>query len=82
MIGRSPQCYIPSFVEISLLFPEKEFLKGFYHMSHIVRKPAFYKGKNKDADQIRGNPEADQRLCFRYINSTFPLLPIYEISSL
>ena len=29
MIGRSPQCYIPSFVEISPLVPEKNNLEGF-----------------------------------------------------
>ena len=28
------------------------------------------------------NREADQRLCFRYIDSTIPLLPKYEMSSL
>ena len=28
----------------------------------------------KDADQLRGNREADQRLCFRYTDSTIPLL--------
>ena len=28
MIGRSPQCYIPSFVEIGLSVPEKNF-EGF-----------------------------------------------------
>ena len=33
--------------------------------------------ENKDADQLRGNREADQRLCFRYIDSTIPLLPTY-----
>ena len=38
-----------------------------------MRKPAFCKCENKDADQLRGNREADQRLCFRYINSTIPL---------
>ena len=38
--------------------------------------------KNKDADQLRGNREADQRLCFRYIDSTIPLLSKSEISSL
>ena len=38
--------------------------------------------ENKDADQLRGNREADQRLCFRYIASTIPLLPTYKISSL
>ena len=31
---------------------------------------------------IRGNREANQCLCFRYTDSTIPLLPIYEISSL
>ena len=30
--------------------------------------------RNKDADQLRGNREADQRLCFRYTESTIPLL--------
>ena len=47
-----------------------------------MRKPAFCICENKDADQLRGNREADQRLCFRYINSTIPLLPNHEISSL
>ena len=28
--------------------------------------------ENKDADQLRGNREADQRLCFRYTDSTTP----------
>ena len=39
-----------------------------------MRKPAFCIGENKDADQLRGNREADQRLCFRYMDSTIPLL--------
>ena len=47
-----------------------------------MRKPAFCICKNKDADQLRGNSEADQRLCFRYSESTIPLLPKSEISSL
>ena len=47
-----------------------------------MRKPAFCICENNDADQLRGNREADQRLCFRYTDSTIPLLPIYEISSL
>ena len=51
-------------------------------MSRVVRKPAFCICENKDADQLRGNREADQRLCFRYTDSTIPLLPKYEISSL
>ena len=47
-----------------------------------MRKPAFCICENKDADQLRGNREADQRLRFRYIDSTIPLLPKSEISSL
>ena len=44
-------------------------------MSHVVRKPFFCICENKDADQLRGNSEADQRLCLRYKYSTIPLLP-------
>ena len=40
-----------------------------------MRKPAFCICENKDADQLRGNREADQRLSFRYIYSTIPLVP-------
>ena len=47
-----------------------------------MRKPAFCICENKDADQLRGNREADQRLCFRYTDSTLPLLPKSEISSI
>ena len=51
-------------------------------MSRVVRKPVFCICENKDADQLRDDREADQRLCFRYIHSTIPLLPKSEISSL
>ena len=44
-----------------------------------MRNPDFCICKNKDADQLRGHREADQRLCFRYIDSTIPLLPKSEI---
>ena len=53
-----------------------------YNMSRVVRKPASCICENKDADQLRGNREADQRLCFRYRDSTIPLLPKCEISRL
>ena len=46
-----------------------------------MRKPDFCIYENKDADQLRGNREADQRICFRYTDSTIPLLPKSEISS-
>ena len=50
-------------------------------MSRIMRKPDFCLGENKGADQLRGDREADQRLCFRYTDSTISLLLKSEISS-
>ena len=47
-----------------------------------MRKPFFCICENKDADQLCGDREADQRLCFRYTDSTIPLLSKSEISSL
>ena len=35
-----------------------------------MRKPDFCICDNKDADQLRGNREAYQRLCFRCTDST------------
>ena len=50
-------------------------------MSRLVGKPTICIGENKGADQLRGNREADQRLCFRHSDSTIPLLLKSEISS-
>ena len=47
-----------------------------------MRKLDFCICENKDADQLRGNRKADQRLCFRHTDSTIPLFPKSEISSL
>ena len=44
-------------------------------------KPTICLGENKGADQLHGNREADQRLCFRFSDSTIPLLLKSEISS-
>ena len=49
-------------------------------MSRVMRKPDFCLCENKDADQLRGDREADQRLCFRYTDSTIRILPKSEIS--
>ena len=51
-------------------------------MSRVMGKAVFCIFKNKDADQLRGNREADQHLCFRYIDRTIPQLSKSEISSL
>ena len=45
-------------------------------------KAGFCICENKDADQLRGNREADLRLCFRYNDSIIHLLPKSEISCL
>ena len=47
-----------------------------------MKKPTFCFWENKDADQLRGNREADQRLCFRNTDSTIHLLSKSEISNL
>ena len=44
-------------------------------MSRTVRKADFFLCKNKGADQLHSNCEADQHLCFCYTDSTIPLLP-------
>ena len=53
----------------------------YMYMSHRVGKPTICICENKDADQLRGNREADQRLCFRYMDSAIPLLSKSKISS-
>ena len=48
--------------------------KAYYnHMSLVMRKQGFCICENKDADQLRGNREADQHLCFatRVVKSLF-----------
>ena len=50
-------------------------------MSLVVGNRLFAYAK-KDADQLRGDREADQRLYFRYTDSAIPLLSKSEISSL
>ena len=45
-----------------------------------MRKPTICICENEDTDQLRSNREADQRLCFRYLDSTIPLLPKYKNS--
>ena len=47
-----------------------------------MRKTTFCICENKDAEQLRDNHEADQRLWFRYIDSTIHLLSKFELSSL
>ena len=48
-------------------------------MRRVVRRLAFCICEIKDTDHLRGYSEADQRLCFRFIDSTIPVLSKYEI---
>ena len=52
-----------------------------HQLSRLMGKPTICIGENKDADQLRGNREADQHLCFRYSDSTITPLLKSEISS-
>ena len=47
-----------------------------------MRKPTFCICEKKTQISFAVNREADQRLCFRYIDSTIPLLSKSKISSL
>ena len=69
-------CWDPGYnnsVSITLFF--------FQYMSRLMGKPTICICENKDTDQLRGNREADQRLCFRYSDSIVPLLLKSKISS-
>ena len=60
---------------------QTELLHGVMNqMSRHIGKPTICLGENKDADQLRSNCKADQRLCFRYSDKTVPLLLKSEIS--
>ena len=53
------------------------------HMSRLMGKPTICISENKDADQLRGNREADQRLCFasRIVQFLFYLNLKFQASS-
>ena len=71
-------CYVCSLSFQSFVILKDKF--DFY-LSCLMGKPTICIGENKGADQLRGNREADQRPCFRYSDSTIPLLLKSEISS-
>ena len=74
---------VPTFLCLSKHWKKKsKFSSEKYHLSLVMRKPDFRICENKAADQLWGNRTADQCLCFRYMDSTIPLLPKSEISSL
>ena len=52
------------------------------YLSRRMGKPTTCIGENKGTDQLRSNCETNQRLCFRYTDSTIPLFSKSKISSL
>ena len=56
--------------------PKTHLCRTFFaeYMSCVMSKPDFCTYENKDIDQLCGDRTADQRLCFRYMDSTIPLL--------
>ena len=47
---------------------------NWFHLSCVIRKPECNLCENKGADQLCSNCTADQRLCFCFMSSKFPLL--------
>ena len=60
----------------SILFYSYALFASERYLSHCMGKPTICIGENKGADQLRSHCEADQRLCFRYTDSTIFLLSI------
>ena len=58
-----------------------DFTMSFYTINLQKYESARQICKQKSADQLHGDCAADQRICFRCIDSTTPLLPLSEISS-
>ena len=87
MVGRNLRglsCAVPP-VDVAALHCSEKINTSYCYtnkdVSRLMRKPTICICENKDADQLRGNSEADQRLCFHYSDSTIPLLLKSEISS-
>ena len=68
------------YVLISLAIDVFFFYDNILYLSRHMGKPTICLGENKGSDQLRSDCEADQRLCFRYSDSTVSLLLKSEIS--
>ena len=60
---------------------EKDNNQNAYEPPHGKTNNLHRRKQRRRSAQLRGNREADQRLCFRYSDSTIPLLLNFEISS-
>ena len=76
-MSKSATSFIPFGEFKTIAFSDIESKPVFHNMSRLMGKPTICIGENKGADQLRGHREADQRLCFRYSDSTIPPLLKY-----
>ena len=75
-------CQTRSEFSNSLILAKRFIRAKLTNTSRIMRKAALCICENKDADQLRSNCKADQRLCFRYTDGIISLLSNSEICSL
>ena len=76
------QCYIQIHVLTNNVIRMSKCIFKILQLRLRVRIPTMGICENKGADQLRSNCEADQRLCFSYMDSTVPLLSKSKISRL
>ena len=82
-----PMPIICFFRQLLLHFGNENLEKYKQYYPNIYEPPLgntnnLHRRKQKGADQLRGNREADQRLCFRYTDSTIPLLLLQNFKPL
>ena len=76
-----PAEYVQIYMYFAFAYRTHKSRESDRQMSSVMRKLAFCICENKDADQLCSNREADQCLCFRYTDSTIPLLPKSEFQT-
>ena len=82
ILGRAVCCFLEQDIYSPkvLVIPRNRWLR--LNMTEKWFTGTLNHNQNKTKDQLRGDLEADQRLCFRYTDSTIPLLSESKISSL
>ena len=73
--GKSRTRIEPDYSQCSTYCPVET---GYGTIEPRHEKTGFCICENKGADQLRGDREADLRLCYRYTDSTTPLLPKFK----
>ena len=83
LVGTQIVGFLMHMLIIPIFWCDVEQERNFHVLIELHReKTGFCLCENKGTDQLRSNCEADQSLCFRYSDSTIPLLLIAKISSI